>query len=155
MKNFNCKPLYAKSGSGTLQYQIGMQIRSKLENVWENLTKAENLMRYFTSHAKKDLNSTGEVLWAWGDNAVLLNVIEVVPLSKIVLEWNGNMVEYRIRAEITLQKINQKVLVKISESGWENDEPGIKNAISNCNGWSDFLNSLRVFTEYKISYLNK
>ncbi|HEY5533653.1 MAG TPA: SRPBCC domain-containing protein [Ignavibacteria bacterium] len=155
MKNYNCKPLYTKTGNGSLHYKIGMQIRGELDKVWDNVTKSENLMRYFTSDAKKNLDTTGEVLWAWGENAVILNVIEVVPHSKIVLEWNGNMVEYKIRAEITFQQIKNKVLVKISESGWENSELGIKNALSNCNGWSDFLNALRVFTEYKISYLNK
>ena len=155
MKNYNCKPLFTKTGNGTLGYNIGMLIRSDIENVWQNLTRAENIKRFFTTEAKKDLDTTGEVLWAWGDNAAILNITGVTPLSKIALEWNGNLVDYKIRVEITLKKVKNKVLVKISEKGWENDELGIKNALSNCNGWSDFLNALRVFTEYKISYLNK
>jgi uncharacterized protein YndB with AHSA1/START domain len=155
MKHYNCKPLFTKTGNGAIGYNIGMLIRSEPEKVWENLTKAENIKRYFTTEAKKDMDSPGEVLWAWGDNAALLNVLEVTPLSRLFFEWNGNLVDYKIRTEITLKKVKNKTLVKISEKGWENDEKGIKNALSNCNGWSDFLNALRVFTEYKISYLNK
>ena len=38
---------------------------------------------------------------------------------------------------------------------WEGNEEGVKSAFANCSGWTEFLNALKVFTEYKISYLNK
>jgi uncharacterized protein YndB with AHSA1/START domain len=155
MKNYNCKPLYQKTGTGTLGYKISMPIKGELEKVWNNLSKAENIKRFFTTDAKKDMDKPGEVLWAWGDDAALIEVIESVPFEKIIIEWNGNMVDYKIRTEFNLKKIKNKIVVRISENGWENDEIGIKNALSNCNGWSDFLNALKVYTEHKISYLNK
>jgi len=155
MKNYNCKPLFTKKGSGSLSYKVSMPIRGEIEKVWENVTKADKIKRYFTTDAKKDLDKTGEVLWAWGNDAALINVIESIPFEKIVLEWNGNMVDYIVTAEITLKKIKDKIIVRILETGWENDEIGIKNALSNCNGWSDFLNALKVFTEYKLSYLHR
>jgi uncharacterized protein YndB with AHSA1/START domain len=155
MKNYNLKPLYSKTGTGTLGYKVSMPIRGEMEKVWDYLTKAENIKRYFTTDAKKDLNKPGEVLWAWGEEATLINVLEVVPYEKVVIEWNGNMVDYKIRTEFNLKKTKNRIVVRITEDGWENDEIGIKNALSNCSGWSDFLNALKVYTEHKISYLNK
>ena len=59
------------------------------------------------------------------------------------------------KTEFTFENVNGKVKVKIKETGWDGDESGAKSAFANCSGWTEFLNALKVYTEYNISYLNK
>ncbi|HMQ69307.1 MAG TPA: SRPBCC domain-containing protein [Ignavibacteria bacterium] len=155
MKTYNYNALHEKTCPGKVHYTVGIVIRSDLKTVWENVCKADMVKQYFTTDARRDLDKCGEALWVWGQEAALLNVIEVYPNEKIIFEWNGTNVDYRIRTEFTFENVSGRVKIKIKESGWDGDESGAKSAFANCSGWTEFLNALKVFTEYKISYLNK
>jgi len=155
MKNYVFSPLHENLCPGNIHFTVGTVIKSDIETLWENVTKGEMVKQYFTTDARRDLDKGGEVLWVWGDEAALINVLEVHPNEKIVFEWNGSNVEYRIRTEFIFEDNNGKVRLKIKENGWEGNDEGVKSAFANCSGWTEFLNALKVFTEYKISYLNK
>ena len=155
MDRYNYIPLHDKSCPSNIHFTVGIVIRSDIETVWNNVCKGENVKKYFTTDARRDLDKGGEILWAWGEDAALINVLEVHPDEKLVFEWNAPNVEYRVRTEFYFEEMNGKVKVKIKETGWEGDEAGVKSAFANCSGWTEFLNALKVFTEYKIAYLNK
>lgn len=155
MKNYVFNPLHEVSCPGTIYFTVGMVIKSDIETLWNNVCKADNVKRYFTTDARRDLDKGGEILWVWKDEAALINVTEVYPNEKIVFEWNGANVDYRVRTEFTFEPNNDKVRLKIREYGWEGDVEGVKSAFANCSGWTEFLNALKVFTEFNISYLNK
>lgn len=155
MKNYSYSPLHEKSCPSNIHFTVGIVIRADFATVWDNVCKAENVKKYFTTDARRDLDKGGEILWVWNDEAALINVLEVYPNDKIVFEWNGANVDYRIKTEFIFEDNKGKVRLKIKEIGWEGDEPGVKSAFANCSGWTEFLNALKVFTEYNISYLNK
>ena len=155
MKTYNFKPLHAITGTGTVCFKIGMIINSDIGKVWENVCKSDKVKKYFTNDAKRDLDREGEVLWIWGNEGALLNVLEVFPYEKVVFEWNGYMVDYKVKTEFIFEPKGKKVLFQIRECGWDLDEKGVKSALANCNGWSDFINALKIYTEQNISYLNK
>lgn len=153
MKNYIFNPLYETSCPGDVHFTVGTVIKSNIETVWDNVCKAENVKKYFTTDARRDLDKGGEILWVWGEEAALINVIEVYPNEKIIFEWNGYNVDYRVRAEFIFEASNGKVRLKIKESGWEMNEEGAKSAFANCSGWTEYLNALKVFTEHKIAFL--
>ncbi len=155
MKNYIYNPLHENSCPGKVHFTVGILIKSDIETVWENVCRPENIKKYFTTDARRDLDKGGEVLWVWGDDAALINVLEVYPDEKIIFEWNGWNVEYRIRTEFIFENNNGKIRLKIKEAGWESNDEGIKSAFANCSGWTEFLNALKVYTEYKITYLSK
>lgn len=146
-------PLHERSCPGKLKFTVGIVIKSDIRTVWNNVCKAEQVRKYFTTDARRDLDSSGDVLWIWGNEAALIKVIEILPEDKLVFEWNGSNVDYRIRTEFIFEKENDKVTLKIKEKGWEENAKGMKSAFLNCSGWTEFLSALKVFTEYKISYL--
>lgn len=154
MKNYIFNQLHEKSCPGDVYFTTGILINADIETVWYNVCKAENVKKYFTTEARRDLDAEGEVLWIWGEEAALLNVTEVVPFEKIVFEWNAMGVDYKTRAEFTFEDKNSKIMVKIRETGWEMNQAGIKSAFGNCSGWTEFLNYLKAFIEYKIVLLN-
>ena len=155
MKKYNYIPLHEILGTGSVHYKIGIMINSDIKTVWDNVCKCEKVKKYFTTDARRDLDKGGEVLWVWGDDGVIINVIEVLPTDKFTFEWNGHSVDYRVKTEFTFEKKEKNVLVQIKESGWDLNDRGVRSALANCNGWSDFLNALKIYTEHKISYLNK
>lgn len=153
MKNYIFNQLYEKCCPGDVHFTVGTGIKASMEKVWDNVCKAENVKKYFTTDARRDLDKGGEILWIWGDEAALINVLEVYPNEKIVFEWNGYNVDYRVRCEFLFESSGGKVRLKIKESGWEMNEEGTKSAFANCSGWTEYLNALKVFTEHKISFL--
>jgi uncharacterized protein YndB with AHSA1/START domain len=155
MKNYIFNQLYDKSCPGDVQFTTGVLIKADIETVWDNVSKAENVKKYFTTDARRDLDCEGEVLWIWGEEAALLKVTEVIPYEKIVFEWNAMNVEYRTRAEFTFEDRNGKIRFKIKETGWEMNEAGIKSAFANCSGWTEYLYDLKVFVEHKIVLIEK
>lgn len=155
MKNYIFSPLHEKSCPGDVHFTVGTVIRSDIETVWDNVCKAENVKKYFTTDARRDLDKGGEVLWVWGEEAALISVVEVYPNEKIIFEWNGFEVDYRVRAEFKFESINGKVKLRIKETGWEMNEKGVKSAFADCSGWTEFLSALRVYVENRIAFLNK
>lgn len=153
MKNYIFSQLYEKSCPGNVHFTTGVMIKSDIDTIWNNVCKAENIKKYFTSDARRDIDNEGEALWIWGEEAALIKIIHVVERKKIVFEWNGMNVEYRTRAEFSFEEKNGKIQVKIKETGWEMNEPGIKSAFANCSGWTEFLNALKVFIENGIAFL--
>lgn len=155
MKNYVSNKLYEKSCPGNVHFTVGSVIKASLSTVWDNVCKAEKVKNYFTTDARRDLDKGGDVLWVWGEEAALISVLEVYPNEKIVFEWNGFNVDYRIRTEFIFENNNGKVRLKIKEMGWEMNDEGVKSAFANCSGWTEFLNALKVYTEYDVSFLNK
>lgn len=153
MKNYIFSQLYEKSCPGNVHFTTGVMIKSDIDTIWNNVCKAENIKKYFTSDARRDIDNEGEALWIWGEEAALIKIIHVVERKKIVFEWNGMNVEYRTRAEFSFEEKNGKIQVKIKETGWEMNESGIKSAFANCSGWTEFLNALKVFIENGIAFL--
>ena len=89
----------------------------------------------------------------WGEEAALLNVLEVTPYEKIVFEWNAMNVDYKTKVTFSFEDVKGKIRVKIRETGWEMNDEGVKSAFANCSGWTEFLNALKVFIEYKIKLI--
>ncbi|CAN5642694.1 hypothetical protein BH10BAC5_BH10BAC5_28970 [soil metagenome] len=155
MKDFHYTPLLEKSGEGEVGFTIGSAINASLSKVWENVCKGENLKKYFNTDTKGDLDSVGQVIWIWGEQGVVINVLEVIPFEKIVFEWNGNNVEYTVRTEFHFELIKKETIIKIKEKGWLNDTKGLKSAFANCSGWTEYLNALKVHIEYNINFLKE
>lgn len=153
MKNYIFSELKEKTCPGDIHFTTGVLIKSDIDTLWDAVSKAENVKKYFTTDARRDLDTEGEVLWIWGEEAALIKVIHVVVRKKIIFEWNAMHVDYRTRVEFSFEEKNDRIKVKIKESGWEMNEAGIKSAFANCSGWTEFLNALKVYIENGIAFL--
>lgn len=153
MKNYIFSQLKEKSCPGNVHFTTGVLIKTDIDTIWNNVCKAENVKKYFTTDARRDLDTEGEALWIWGEEAALIRIIHVVHRKKIVFEWNAMDVEYRTRAEFSFEEKNDKIKLKIKETGWEMNEEGLKSAFANCSGWTEFCNALKVYIENNISFL--
>lgn len=153
MSNPTYAPLHEKLGEGPISFTVGTTLKANLQTVWDHVCKAELVTKYFPTAAVGDLDKGGEVLWSWGDDGALLNIMEVYPNEKIVFEWNAYMEEYRLTTEFIFEEGKGFTRLKIKEKGWYNDDKGVKSALANNGGWTEFVNALKIFLEHKIAFL--
>lgn len=115
----------------------------------------KKLSSYFTTigGASAPLVKGTTVTW-WKDAPV--EVVELVPESRIVLRWDGGTGEDEARYK-TLVEMNFKpledggTLVTIAETGWREDDAGRRGTYLNCEGWTQMLCCMKAFVEYGIN----
>ncbi len=155
MHSYTYNPVSKNIAPGDVYFIVAGTVKSDIATVWDNATKGSAIKQFFTTDSLNDLDTLGEVLWVWGEETALLEVDEVEFHKRIVFHWNAPFVDYAVRTEFIFEESNGRVNIKIKESGWLFDVYGIKSSYANCSGWTEFLCSLRVFTEFGISYFNK
>jgi uncharacterized protein YndB with AHSA1/START domain len=140
-----------------LKFEVQIKIQKPIEEVYDAVYNPEKLSSYFTNGgASAPLEGGSTVQWAFDDTPgqakfeFPVEVVESVPNKKITFRWQGSkdrMNTVNINFESTG---NSETLVKISESGWESSDEGLKMSYGNCMGWSQMLSALKAWTEYGI-----
>jgi uncharacterized protein YndB with AHSA1/START domain len=138
-----------------LQFRVFAHIAKPVAEVFEAVADPEQLSRYFTTGGAKGRLETGAtVTWDFHDfpGAFPVQVIEVLPNERIVLEWKANdeaPTPYNTRVVVSFEAVEEcRTLVSIEESGWRETEAGLKSAFGNCMGWSQMLCALKVWLEH-------
>jgi uncharacterized protein YndB with AHSA1/START domain len=79
-------------------------------------------------------------------------VTKVVPNELIVFEWKAQDGDYKTHVEIAFEPLDAKsTLVKITESGWKENQKGLDSSYGNCQGWMNMASCLKAFLEYGIN----
>ena len=142
-----------------LKFRVFAHIAKPVEAVFEAVADPAQLSCYFTTGGAKGRLETGAtVMWDFHDfpGAFPVNVIEVIPNEKIVLEWNANeqaeegkpAPDYRTTVTITFEPIEKdRTLVGIIEQGWRETQAGLDASYGNCMGWAQMLCALKMWVE--------
>ena len=80
-------------------------------------------------------------------------VEEVVPNEKIVLRWEtGDGGDTWTTVAMTFHQLDDgRTLVRTSEHGWPETDPGLKSCLGNCEGWTGMLCAMKVWLEHGIN----
>jgi len=139
-----------------LKFQVQTKIQKPLAEVFDAVYDPQKLSGYFTNGgANAPLDAGTTVQWAFEDTPgerIEFPVIveESVKDRRIVLRWQGNEDQLN-RVEMTFESTGEsETLVKIFESGWNDDQKGLDSSYGNCMGWSQMLFALKAYTEYGI-----
>ncbi|HEV2567338.1 SRPBCC family protein [Sphingomonas sp.] len=146
-----------------LKFRIAGRIAKPVEQVFEAVADPGQLSCYFTTGGAKGRLETGAtVTWDFHDfpGAFPVQVIEVVPNERIVLEWqahegageSGSAADYRTRVTMAFAPLDDgRTLVTISEQGWRESEQGLAGSYGNCEGWTQMLCALKAWLEHGIN----
>lgn len=138
-----------------LKFQVQTKIQKPVEEVFDAVYNPDKLSKYFTTAGSSGpLDEGTTVMWSWHDypGSHPVNVIKTVPNELIIFEWEVMSGGYNTRTEITFEALNDReTLVKITESGWEENEKGLKESYGNCFGWTQMICSLKAWVEYGIN----
>jgi len=152
-----------------LKFRVAARIAKPVHDVFEAVADPGQLSEYFTTGGASGRLETGAtVTWDFHDfpGAFPVEVIEVVPDERIVLEWGagegeapnvegGEMTDagYKTRVTMTFKPIddNSRTLVEIKEEGWREEQKALEASYGNCQGWSQMLCALKVWLEHGIN----
>ena len=152
-----------------LKFRVAARIARPVHEVFEAVADPDKLSHYFTTGGAKGRLETGAtVTWDFHDfpGAFPVQVIEVQPDRKIVLEWKANegeppnveggelkSVEYNTTVTMTFTPLDDdtRTMVEIEEKGWRETEGALKASYGNCQGWAQMLAALKAWVEYGIN----
>jgi len=136
-------------------------INAPVERVWELITEAEHLGRWFgDAGAEIDLRPGGAMVLRWADSAASRGrVVAVEPHTRFSYRWapftdpggdepvegNSTLVEFTLASE------GDATRLRVVESGFASlatsDEQRAKNLESNTGGWEFETGELREYAE--------
>lgn len=145
-----------------LKFRVFANISKPVHEVFEAVADPASLSCYFTTGGAKGRIEEGTtVTWDFADfpGAFPVQVTEVVPDKRIVLEWEANEPDgagpkYDTTVTMTFSPVDgdpQRTLVEIAEEGWRETESGLRASYGNCMGWSQMLAALKVWIEHGIN----
>jgi uncharacterized protein YndB with AHSA1/START domain len=149
-----------------LKFTVSIHIARPPAEVFEAVADPEELSGYFTTGGARGRLETGAtVMWAFHEfpGSFPVEVVEVVPNEKIVLDWEasdgadedgsgGEGAGYQTRVTITFKALEDgRTLVTISEEGWRETDDGLKASYSNCMGWSQMLCAMKAWIEHDLN----
>lgn len=150
-------------------FKVSGRIAKPVEQVFEAVADPEQLSAYFTTGGAKGRLETGAtVFWDFADfpGAFPVEVVEVVPNQKIVIQWEAHEGPppegdekpedaaggYKTTVTMDLEPTDDgRTLVTISEGIWRETERGLQGSYGNCQGWSQMMCCMKAWLEHGIN----
>ena len=152
-----------------LKFRVAARIAKPVHEVFEAVADPRQLSRYFTTGGAEGRLVTGvTVTWDFHDfpGAFPVEVVEVVPDEKIVLQWDASEGEppnvedretktapYKTTVTMTFSPLDggTRTLVEIREEGWRETQGALDASYGNCQGWSQMLCALKAWLEHGLN----
>ncbi len=150
-----------------VNFRVSGRIARPVHEVFEAVADPAQLASYFTTGGAQGRMEAGKtVMWDFADfpGAVPVEIIEVIPNEKIVLEWGANegdsdaigakMHEAGYKTTVTMlfkPTDDGRTLVEIVEEGWRDVPGAARAAFNNCEGWTGMLAAMKVWLEHGIT----
>jgi uncharacterized protein YndB with AHSA1/START domain len=105
-------------------------------------------------------------MWDFADfpGAFPVEIVEVVPNRKIVLEWGASETEgdeigakraqtdYKTTVTMLFSPTDDgRTLVEIVEEGWRDTPGALRGSYQNCEGWTGMFMAMKAWLEYGIN----
>lgn len=152
-----------------LKFKVAINVAKPRHEVFEAVADPVKLSNYFTTGGAKGRLKTGAtVMWDFHDfpGAFPVDVIEVVPDEKIVLQWQANEgdppnvdggeeikdADYKTTITMLFSDLDGgRTKVQIEEAGWRDNAGALKASYGNCQGWSQMLCALKMWIEHGVN----
>lgn len=135
-----------------LKFSIQTKINKPLAEVFDAVVNPQKITGYFCDKSDAPLVEGQTVHWTWSAHKVThpVQVKEIVPNSKIVIEW-PSMTGGTTIAEMSFSSLEDgRTMVKISETGWPENAEGLKASYRNCEGWQHMMSCMKAYLQHGI-----
>ena len=137
------------------KFEVHTIIQKPVSEVFDAVYSPKKLSAYFTTAgASAPLQEGTTVYWEFADFPGPFPVIvkKTIPNELIVVEWEASEGGYNTQTSFVFEAINSKESrIKISETGWKENEKGILSSYQNCQGWAQMSSALKAYLEYGIN----
>ncbi len=133
----------------TLAAKATIQIQKPIAEVFEAIVNPDTMSKYFISESTGRMEEGKELDWRFTEfpdmNCPVKN-IKLEQNKSISFVWDiGTTVNIHLE-----EQTDKSVVVKVEETGKNNDEAGLKWVIQNTEGWANFLACMKAWLEYNI-----
>jgi uncharacterized protein YndB with AHSA1/START domain len=134
-----------------LRFQVQAKIKKPVGEVFDAIYNPKKLSVYFArARATGPLDEGTTVMWEFSEfpGAYPVYVREVSKDKRILFEWENTKTSKKLRVEMTFERLDENsTLLKISESGWKENEEALDESYHHCAGWMQMLCCLKVYVE--------
>jgi uncharacterized protein YndB with AHSA1/START domain len=136
------------------KFEVWIIIQKPVHDVFNAVYDNNQISKYFTTGgASAPLKEGTTVQWEFADfpGGFPVKSKQIIQDKLIVFEW-PNPLGGDSSVEFHFEALNAgETKVKVYETGWKDDEKGIKNSYGNCMGWSQMICAMKAYLEYGIN----
>ena len=137
-----------------LKVQVHARIKKPVKEVFDAVVNPKKVESYFATGGVSGPMEEGlPVSWKFEGISFVqkMKVIKLVQNSEIHLDWfneDGNI----SKVQILFEKLSEnETMVTIKHSGYKENERGLEDSYSHCEGWTVMLSSLKGFLEFGVN----
>lgn len=134
-----------------LEAKAAIQLLKPIDEVFEAIVNPEQMYNYFISRSSGRMEEGAMLQWSFPEfeGEFPVRVGKVVPNELVQFYWDHEGNEHSVEIRLSNYK-GHATVIKIVESGEPNTPEGLKWAIGNTEGWTNFLSCLKAWMEYGI-----
>lgn len=137
-----------------VEFEVYGNIARPAAEVFEAIADPASLSAYFaTGGADGRIEEGATVHWQFGDfpGRFPVHITRVVPGERIEFSWEVEGGGYQTQCVMRFEALDAGTTkLVISESGWRDDDKGIKGSYGNCFGWTQMICCLKAWIEHGI-----
>jgi uncharacterized protein YndB with AHSA1/START domain len=138
-----------------LKFTVQTKINKPIEEIFDAIVNPNKITGYFCNKSDGPLVEGQTVNWSWSskpiDHTADVKVKQIIPNSKIIIEWPSQIKGERTTAEMSFSTTEDgRTMISITETGWPSTEAGLKASYGNCQGWQHMITCLRGYIMYGI-----
>lgn len=141
-----------KSAGRAVDVNVHDRIARPVKDVFTAIVEPAEMSQYFISRGSGLMKAGERVEWEFADvgRRFTVEVKVVDPDRQIVLAWpaSGPLTDVTITFEAQDQ---ENTIVAIHEASWPMDEEGVRRALGQTRGWTDFLCCLKAYLEHGVN----
>jgi uncharacterized protein YndB with AHSA1/START domain len=118
--------------------------------VREAIVDPARMAHYFVSHGSARMTSGAKLEWTWADVGAKASVhVREVKDDLVTFLWAGSGESTQVKIELTADGAKTKLVA--SEGPFELSPDGVRRALGQTQGWTDFCCSLRAYLHHGVN----
>ena len=132
----------------SLTSKASLQIQKPVSEVFEAIVNPAQMTQYFISESNGKMETGVELLWKFPEfpDRYPVTNIQVQTNQSVSFVWDPETV---VKIILEAQE-DGSTIVRVRESGKENNEINLKRLVQNTGGWANFLACMKAYLEYGI-----
>ena len=143
-----------------LEFTVQTRIQKPIAEVFDAVYNPDKMVKYFPQAGVKGaMDADTTVYWQFSHeenhrDPIAVHVKKMEKNKRIIFEWRANErdnknPDYNTTVEMTFESLSAgETLVKITESGWRDNDAALAGSYQNCNGWTQMMASLKTWVEH-------
>jgi uncharacterized protein YndB with AHSA1/START domain len=135
-----------------VEVNVKDRVLKPVSEVFAAIVDPAKMSRFFISRATGPMERGATIEWSFDDVGMKLSVDvrEVDENHRIVFDWAASGVNARVSIRLEARGPDN-TLVEINEAAWPMDEEGVRRALGQTQGWTDFLCCMKAFLQHGIN----